>query len=493
MSDLPNSNYFTSFGPNAGFIAELYQLFREDPALVSPEWEKFFSAGQHNASNGTASHNGHHPAPATLQRSTDSANGVPSDYLKEYQAQLAAERAISAFRNWGHLNAKLSPIVAGGIAPEPIKELKFASYLPEEHGSPLQLRSAIAIGGRSITSVNELLNLLSSIYCGSVGYEFEHIPSIEERDWLRERIEGARQPHNAFSADARREFLKILVRTGVLESELHRKYVGSKWFSVDGNDSLMPAIKHILDLSTDFGVNEAIFGMAHRGRINVLVNSLGMPLERLFAEFEDRSVATVVGAGDVKYHLGWQSEHEHNGSRIKLELLANPSHLEFVNAVVEGVARAKQDLVYGRNRSKVLPVLLHGDAAFAGQGIVFECINYAGLDGYTTGGSLHIVINNQIGFTTTPDEGRSSRYCSDLAKGLGIPVFHVNAEDPDATCWVAELALQYRHTFGKDVIIDIIGHRKYGHNESDDPSFTQPLTYQELKGKTPIWQQYGER
>lgn len=499
MSDSQNFNYLAAFGPNAGFITELYQLFREDPSLVSPEWASFFAANQQYISNGC------HPAPQTPQDASDSKATTSDRSFGAYKMQVTSERAINAFRSWGHLNAKLSPITAGGMAPQVVNELNFSSYLSEiesktELGSAPSAMTpsaitlgAITLGSMPIRSLDELLNTLSSIYCGSVGYEFEHIPSLDERNWLRERIEGARQPKNAFSSDERREFLKVLVRTGVLESELHRKYVGAKWFSVDGNDSLMPAIKRILDLSADNGVSEVIFGMAHRGRINVLVNSLGMPLERLFAEFEDRSVATVVGAGDVKYHLGWQSEHERNGKRVKLELLPNPSHLEFVNAVVEGVARAKQDLIYDRRRSSVLPVLLHGDAAFAGQGIVFECINYAGLEGYTTGGSLHIVINNQIGFTTTPDEGRSTRYCSDLAKGLGIPVFHVNAEDPDAACFVAELALDYRNTFGKDVIIDLIGHRKYGHNESDDPSFTQPLTYQELKGKSPIWQQYGER
>lgn len=486
---------YSSFGSNAGYLAELYQLFREDPGLVAPEWADFFHQGGFNGA--VSSHvsnggNGVHGAHATAVVAYKEAPTAGAIAQRESSSAALADRALDAFRRWGHLAAQLSPIQAGGITPQIVTELEASSYTRGASDGELELPGR-TFAGRSISSVPQLLSVLNKVYCSSVGYECEHIVSVQEREWLRSRIESRIDFQSAFTPEVRKEILRTLVKTGVLESELHRKYVGSKWFSVDGNDSLMPALQVLLDSCVASGVREAVFGMAHRGRINVLVNTLGMPLERLFAEFEDRSIATTVGAGDVKYHLGWTSQHTRDGGSIKLELLPNPSHLEFVNAVVEGVVRAKQDSFYARDRRAVLPVVMHGDAAFAGQGIVFECLNYAGLEGYSTGGTFHIVINNQIGFTTTPDEGRSTRYCTDLAKGLDIPVFHVNAEDPDAVCWVTQLALEYRNTFGKDVIVDLIGHRKYGHNEGDDPSFTQPLTYQETKSKRQIWQQYSDR
>lgn len=500
---------YTSFGPNAGYLAELFELYCKDPSLVQPEWADFFRhggliGGQDGGRNGAAVSNGSMSNYTNgSQRGENGSHGaqgasIAASSQSKLQSEMNASanataiQAIDAFRRWGHLAAQLSPIQAGGIAPQNIKELIPSTYLAQEHerGGALQ---GLYFSGRAVASLEQLLELLGAIYCGSVGYEFEHISSAEERDWLRSRVESRDQTESPFSSDLRREILQILVRTGLLESELHRKYVGSKWFSVDGNDSLMPALQVLLEQCRITGIKEAVFGMAHRGRINVLVNTLGMPLERLFAEFEDRSIATVVGAGDVKYHLGWQSAYVKDNISVKLELLSNPSHLEFVNPVVEGFVRAKQDSLYDRNRRTVLPVVMHGDAAFAGQGLVFECLNYAGLEGYSTGGTFHIVINNQIGFTTTPDEGRSTRYCTDLAKGLDIPIFHVNTEDPEAACWITQLALEYRNTFGKDVIVDIIGHRKYGHNEGDDPSFTQPLTYQETKSKKQMWQQYAEK
>jgi 2-oxoglutarate dehydrogenase E1 component len=499
MSD---DSLYSSFGPNAGYLAELYELFRTDPTLVQPEWADFFrsseaSGGLNGGRNGATISNG------AMKGATNGANGSHGVYtaataerkpvvVASASANAIADRAVDAFRRWGHVAAQLSPIQAGGIAPQTMKELVASTYLADENGGAGILQGR-TFAGRSVVSLEQILELLRRIYCGSVGYEFEHIVSAEEREWLRSRVENRDQTTSAFSPEVRKEILQILVRTGLLESELHRKYVGSKWFSVDGNDSLMPVLQVLLEQCRTSGIKEAVLGMAHRGRINVLVNTLGMPLERLFAEFEDRSIATVVGAGDVKYHLGWQSEYVKDNSAVKLELLSNPSHLEFVNPVVEGFVRAKQDSLYDRDRRSVLPVVMHGDAAFAGQGLVFECLNYAGLEGYSTGGTFHIVINNQIGFTTTPDEGRSTRYCTDLAKGLDIPVFHVNTENPEAACWITQLALEYRNTFGKDVIVDIIGHRKYGHNEGDDPSFTQPLTYQETKSKKQMWQQYAEK
>jgi 2-oxoglutarate dehydrogenase E1 component len=501
-----DSVYSLTFGSNAGYLAELYQLFREDPSLVAPEWAEFFrkadTAGfssnggaQSNGSNGSHSVNGHAAHAAARSAAAEEKDQVLTARHSEHPSASSAaiaDRVINSFRRWGHLAADLSPIRAGGMAPQVVDDLEVSTYTAGRAAQELNLQGVV-FAGRSVGSVPQLVELLKQIYCGTIGYEYEHIVSAKEREWLRARIESRSETGGTYPAEERKRIAQMLIRTGLLESELHRKYVGSKWFSVDGNDSLIPALQVLLDRCLESGVREAVFGMAHRGRINFLVNTLGMPLERLFAEFEDRSIATAVGAGDVKYHLGWTSEYANDGRSIKLELLPNPSHLEFVNPVVEGVVRAKQDSLYQRDRRSVLPVVMHGDAAFAGQGTVFECLNYAALEGYSTGGTFHIVINNQIGFTTTPDEGRSTRYCTDLAKGLDIPVFHVNAEDPEAACWIAELALEYRNAFGKDVMIDLIGHRKYGHNEGDDPSFTQPLTYQEIKSKKQIWQQYTDK
>lgn len=476
------------FGSNAGYLAELYQLYKEDPSLVDPAWAEFFKQAGFNgasaATNGQTNGSAVHAPPVQTAPPVAVAVKVSGDPI--------AEAAIDAFRRWGHLAAEVSPLRAGGLLPKTVPQLLPDNYLAGKRQNELLLTPRV-FAGRTVDSIATLLGTLSEVYCASVGFEFEHITSPDERAWLRERIEGQARPQRIFTHETRKGIFSDLLKGDLLEAELHRKYVGAKRFSLEGNETLMPLLSSVLNACATSDVKEVVFGMAHRGRLNVLINTLGKPLEKVFAEFEDKTNASVVGAGDVKYHLGFEGEFTSNGSSVKLSLVPNPSHLEFVNAVVEGVVRAKQDSGYGRERKAVLPVLMHGDAAVAGQGIVFECLNYAGLEGYTTGGTLHIVINNQIGFTTTPEESRSTRYCTDLAKGLDIPVFHVNAEDPETAWWVGQLALEYRNAFGKDVFIDLIGHRKHGHNEGDDPSFTQPLTYAELKGKKPLWQSYGER
>jgi 2-oxoglutarate dehydrogenase E1 component len=478
------------FGSNAGYFAELYQLYKEDPSLVDPAWAEFFKQaglnGAQAAPNGQTT-NGY----ATPAATTPVSEGTATVRTIE-SAEPLADAVVDAFRRQGHLIAEVSPVKAGGMAPQPTRELLPDTYLAGKGAEQLSINPRL-YGGRDVDSVPALLGALNEIYCGSIGFECEHIVSADERAWLRERIETQARPFRVFTKEARQEIFLDLMKGELLESELHRKFVGAKRFSLEGSETLMPMLTSILEGCTRSGVSEVVFGMAHRGRLNVLVNTVGKPLEKIFTEFEDKTAATVLGGGDVKYHLGYSGSFSRNGSSVTLHIAPNPSHLEFVNPVVEGIARAKQDALFAGDRKAVLPVLMHGDAAFAGQGIVFETLNYAGLEGYTTGGSIHIVINNQIGFTTTPDESRSTRYCTDLAKGLDVPVFHVNAEDPESACWVSQLALEYRNTFGKDVIIDLIGHRKYGHNEGDDPSFTQPLMYAELKSKKPLWQQYSSR
>lgn len=473
-----NGESFVKFGENAGYLAELYQLYLADPALVDPAWAEFFRSFDHTGmTNGHANGkvNGHAVA-GEGARAAVSTNAL-------------ADKLVEAFRAYGHAAANLSPLAAGGMRPEDPTELHL-SYHGELRDPSQVALPGFSFGGRSYSSCAQLIQALREAYCGSIGYEFSHLTKVEERRWLQARIEG-KAP--TFSAQEKREVLKSLIRAELFESELHRKYVGTKRFSLEGNDTLIPMLSVLSSSAAQAGVKGIVCGMAHRGRLNVLANSIGKPLSTIFAEFEDKTVATIAGAGDVKYHLGWEVNRAPNGAEIELSIVPNPSHLEFVNPVVEGVVRALQDKNDRGNRGAYLALAMHGDAAFAGQGIVFETINYSGIGGYYTGGTFHIVINNQIGFTTTPDESRSTRYCTDLAKGVDCPVFHVNAEDPEAACWLTQLALEYRMTFGKDVIIDLIGHRKHGHNEGDDPSFTQPHTYAELKGKKLIWQQYAER
>lgn len=474
------------FGSNAEYLAELYQLYQLDASLVDPAWARFFEEtgfGQSRAAKNGNGNGAHHEVASHAEQV-----GYEPVSTQVSSADLAA-RLVDAFVAWGHLRARISPLKAGGVDAATVQELQLETYTAGRDPSSMPL-TGVSFAGRQMSSLAELESALTEVYCGSIGFEFGHITSSEERRWLRARIEAERAKP---SRERRQEIFLELLHADLLESELHKKYVGAKRFSLEGNDTLMPLLNETLATSAESGLREVVMGMAHRGRLNVLMNTLKKPLELLFAEFEDKTLASVVGAGDVKYHLGWEHSFTRDGRSLTMSLAPNPSHLEFVNPVIEGIARSKQDRLYGRDRRSVMPIAMHGDSAVAGQGIVFETINYSRLEGYATGGTLHIVINNQIGFTTTPDESRSTRYCTDLAKGLDVPIFHVNAEDPEAACWVARLAVEYRNTFGKDVFIDLIGHRKHGHNEGDDPTFTQPLTYAEVKTKQPIWRQYGER
>lgn len=476
-----SSDSMSVFGSNAEYLAELYQLYQLDPSLVDPAWAQFFEEAGYGKSRGSTNGNGNGSHASYAQQAPQ--NGAQQGSTTSE----VATRLIEAFVVWGHLRAQVSPLKAGGMEAVAVEELVVNRYASGSEPSAVST-PGISFAGQEISTLAELGRALEQVYCGTVGFEIAHILAPEERRWLRAKIESKRE---SFSAARRREIFSELLHADLLESELHKKYVGAKRFSLEGNDTLMPLLNQVLVTAAEQQVHEVVMGMAHRGRLNVLVNTLKKPLEVLFSEFEDKTLASVVGAGDVKYHLGWQHDFSHKDRLVKMSLAPNPSHLEFVNPVVEGIARAKQDRLYARERRSVMPIVMHGDAAVAGQGIVFETLNYSRLEGYSTGGTLHIVINNQIGFTTTPDESRSTRYCTDFAKGLDVPIFHVNAEDPEAACWVANLAVEYRNTFGKDVFIDLIGHRKHGHNEGDDPTFTQPLTYAEVKTKEPIWRRYS--
>ncbi len=371
----------------------------------------------------------------------------------------AQERIWEAFRRWGYLQANLDPL--GDFAPVAMPELDVSG--PD------------AEAGRRI-------------YCGSIGAEFMHITDRERRQWVQDQMESeAAEPD-------RGRILELLVRAEIFEHVLQTRYLGTKRYSLEGESALLPLLDAILNAASDMGAEKAMVAMSHRGRLSVMVNIVGRPAAELFARFEDVDPRSVLGGGDVKYHMGATGDfHAANGRIVEMHLVSNPSHLEAVDPVVMGRTRAKQTRRGERGRREVVSITMHGDAAFAGQGICAETLNMCGVPGFTVGGSIHIIVNNLIGFTTVPRDTGSSRFSSDLAKRLEIPIFHVNAEDPDAVVRVGRMALEYRHAFGTPVVVDMIGYRRHGHSEVDDPTITQPLRYRKIEAHPPMWRIYAER
>jgi multifunctional 2-oxoglutarate metabolism enzyme len=421
----------------------------------------------------------------------DSAPGLggPSGNREEIEKQAQVLQLIHAYRVRGHLVADLDPLDS---TRAPHKDLDPATYgltlwdLDREFITD-------GLSGRDRATLRESLDVLRDTYCGTIGVEYMYIADPERKEWLQERMESARN-RLVLDKRQRRRILEKLVEAESFERFLHAKYVGHKRFSLEGCEALIPLLDRVLCDAARQGVREAVIGMSHRGRLNVLANTVGKPLAQIFSEF-DGSVdpESIQGSGDVKYHLGATGAHvADTGESLAVSVSPNPSHLEWVDPVVEGMVRAKQDALGDHQRSRVIPILLHGDAAFAGQGIVAETLNLAGLEGYTTGGTIHVVVNNQIGFTTLPQDARSSTYCTDVAKMVHAPAFHVNGDDPEAVAYVAALALEYRQRFKRDVVIDLVGYRRWGHNEGDEPSYTQPIMYSKIKSHTSVGQLYGE-
>ncbi len=341
-------------------------------------------------------------------------------------------------------------------------------------------------------TLRDLIAALKETYCRTIGVEFMHIRNPQVRAWLQERMETNRNRPQLDIRLKRRIILKLNAAE-LFETFLHTHYVGAKRFSLEGGETLIPLLDALIERAAKHGVKEMVLGMPHRGRLNVLANTLDKPYGMIFGEFEDNQPETYAGDGDVKYHLGFSADHvTAENHTIHLSLTPNPSHLEAVNPVVEGRTRAKQRKFKDPTRKLGVPVLIHGDAAFAGQGLVAETLNLSQLKGYRTGGTVHIVVNNQIGFTTSPVDSRSTRYCTDVAKMIEVPIFHVNAEDPEACVYVAKLAVDFRQTFGQDVVIDLICYRKHGHNENDEPAFTQPLMYEKIRDRPTIRALYTE-
>jgi 2-oxoglutarate dehydrogenase E1 component len=455
------------FNAHPQYIESLYRAYQQDPASVEPGWRVFFE-GFEFAQSG----NGHAPT-TTVAPTMDAA---------QVQKELAVMTIIQGFRSRGHLLSTTNPI-------RPRKNRQPHLDLADVNLSDADLSITFQAGkeiGMPDSSLENILQQLKLIYCGNIGFEYLHIENREKRMWLQERIEKRKEisvsGDYGLSLDTKKRILNKLIDAVVFERFLHTKYVGQKRFSLEGGETTIPALDEIIQTGARMGVEEFIFGMAHRGRLNVLANILGKTYEQIFNEFEgNMNPEQSFGDGDVKYHLGFSSQIPGPDGRIlHLKLTPNPSHLESVDPVVEGFARAKADLLYGSDYDRIMPVLIHGDAAVAGQGIVYETAQMSQLEGYYTGGTLHFVINNQIGFTTDFDDARSSTYCTAAANMIQAPVFHVNGDDPEAVVFATRLATEYRQEFNSDVFIDMVCYRRHGHNEGDDPQFTQPEMYDRI-------------
>ncbi len=471
---------FEQFGPNAGFVRELYALFLQDPSAVGEGWAEFFS----NLGNGSEAALAR-AVTTGISAASQSTNGHASSdvgsSLVENVCRLADE-----FRTRGHLAAKINPLTTTAVDAQAWQQQPL-DLSPEKFNiSKSELTQSVFVEGQTVV-VGQFINELKEVYTHTVGFEYQHLTDENARNFLKEKIEGWRSAK--LTSAEKKTVYKMLVDAETLESELHKKFVGLKRFSLQGGESLMPILDTVLNAAARSGVSESIFGMAHRGRLDVLAGIAGKSLESIFNEFLDNTNATIRGDGDVKYHLGSSAKY----ADVQVTLVPNPSHLEFINCVVEGIARARQDVEYGAARDAVLPLVIHGDTAFAGQGCVFETLALSAVPTYATGGTINIVINNQIGFTARASEARSSVYCTDMAKAVEAPIFHVNGDDPEACCWVAALALEYRMKFQRDVVIDMYCYRKYGHNEGDDPTFTQPLMYKEIQAKKSVMNLYAEK
>jgi 2-oxoglutarate dehydrogenase E1 component len=422
----------------------------------------------------------------------DSAPGLagPGGGREEVEKQARVLRLIHSYRVRGHLVADLDPLDGERTPHQDLDPATYGLTIWDLD------RDFITNGlsGRDRASLREILDILRETYCGTVGVEYMYIADPERKDWLQERMESARN-NPGLNPAGKRRVLEKLIEAESFERFLHAQYVGHKRFSLEGGEALIPLLDRILNDAAQQGIKEVVIGMPHRGRLNVLANTVGKPLRQIFEEFEEnRDPNATQGSGDVQYHLGASGIHRTDtGETVGVSVAPNPSHLEFVNPVVEGMVRAKQEALGDPEHAQVVPVLLHGDAAFAGQGIVAETLNLAALHGYRTGGTIHVVVNNQIGFTTSPEDARSSTYCTDVAKMVQAPAFHVNGDDPEAAAYVAGLALEYRQRFKKDVVIDLVCYRRWGHNEGDEPSYTQPLMYSKIKAHTTEAQLYGDQ
>ena len=480
-------------GGNADFIEDLYEQFLSDPKAVDPTWAAYFRSLQAGAGGEVAHGPIRERLLATLKSSRAQSGGQGSEGGGASAKQGAVSRLIQVYANRGHLIANLDPLGLQQRAKPYVLELGYFGLSDADLGTEFFTGSRNGV----IPERAKLKNIIADlkfIYTDTIGAEFAHVSDTDERLWLQDSFQIARMQRR-FSVDEKKNILWQLTAAEGLERYLHTKYVGQKRFSLEGGDSLIPLLDELIQHGGKMRVEEAIIGMAHRGRLNVLVNLLGKSPKDLFSEFEGQYDLTKLrGSGDVKYHKGFSSDLKTGSGNVHVALAFNPSHLEVVSAVVEGSVRARQERRGDAEGDKVLPVQIHGDAAFAGQGVVMETLQLSQARGFYTGGSVHVIINNQVGFTTSdPRDARSTLYCSDVAKMIEAPIFHVNADDPEAVCFVARFALEYRMKFHKDVVIDLVCYRRHGHNEADEPAATQPLMYQIIRQKPTARQIYAEK
>jgi 2-oxoglutarate dehydrogenase E1 component len=487
LRELYESSPFSSV--QAPYVEEQYERFLDDPASVTSEWREFF--GQVGgrvlpAPRRTAAK----PVPGPARSPRPAATVAPT--ATDGEKQSSVSRLIQFFANRGHLIADIDPL---GLMQRPVPKVLDPAYvgLTEADLNRVFYTASRTSGVDKQMKLSEILKQLRHIYTGRIGAEFAHVSTSEERLWLQDRFQEGRL-HHQFSNDERLNLLWQLTAAEGLERYLHTRYVGQKRFSLEGGDALIPLLDDVVQRSGAGGVEEIVIGMAHRGRLNVLVNVLGKAPSMLFSEFEGKHLPDATrGSGDVKYHKGFSADLRTTRGNVHVVLAFNPSHLEVVDAVVEGSVRARQEQRGDETGATILPLLIHGDAAFAGQGVVMETLQFSQSRGFTTGGTLHVVINNQVGFTTSePSDARSTLYCSDVAKMIEAPIFHVNADDPEAVVFVARLALDYRMKFRKDVVIDLVCYRRHGHNEADEPAATQPIMYQAIRKHATARQIYGE-
>ena len=415
----------------------------------------------------------------------------PQAIRRAAEDSIRAMMLIRTYRVRGHLAADLDPLRLTRRDVPADLTAEYHGFSDDDIDRPVWLCGAL---GFEQATVREIVRILQANYCGHVGLEYMHINDVDERRFLQGRMEG-KDAEISFTPEGKQSILQKVIHAEQWEKFLARKYVGTKRFGLDGGEAAVPALEAVIKYGGQYGVTEIDVGMAHRGRLNILANVMGKSAQAIFHEFGGGATnpADVGGSGDVKYHLGTSSDREFDGNKVHLSLLPNPSHLEAVDPVVLGKARAVQTIRDDKHGRTVLPILLHGDAAFAGQGVVWECLSFSGLPGYGTGGTIHFIINNQIGFTTSPQFGRSSPYPSDVAKGIQAPILHVNGDDPEAVTFCCKLATEFRQTFNRDVVIDMWCYRRFGHNEGDEPSFTQPQMYAAIKKHPPISQLYGDR
>ncbi|TVR11660.1 MAG: 2-oxoglutarate dehydrogenase E1 component [Planctomycetota bacterium] len=473
------SAHFAHAG-NSAIMDELFEQWEQDPSSVSPEWQAFFAGlrmgmERYDEEDESETSDQH---PATLRLGSGGpGTGVGTDDKPGRRRQQRVDSLIYAYRDIGHTVCELDPLGRDRDKHNPLLDIDRFDIQERDLNREFACASIAGMGDRA--PLHTIIDTLRDTYCGTVGVEYLHIQDPAVREWVKEQIEPTRNRPQLGREDRSRILYK-LCQAEQLETFIHTKYLGQKRFSLEGGESLIPGLDAIVEHGATIGVKEFVFGMAHRGRLNVLNNILNKSHEEIFAEFEGTlNLADEEGDGDVKYHLGFSSHHTTTkGHSVHMTLTANPSHLEAVNPVVEGRVRGKQrqqdDIA---ERKKVVPVLIHGDAAFAGQGLVMETIQMSKLEGYATGGTVHIVLNNQIGFTTLPADARSTRYCTDIAKMFDAPVFHVNGDDVEAVVHVCRMAMEYRQRFGGDVFIDLVCYRRFGHNETDEPNYTQPTMY----------------